>query len=155
MTTHIIGTIASSALVVFFAIILARGGEKWWKALIPVVSGLAVGTIANRNTALTRTLVASEAGSIITAAIMGIAMAAGASGGLIALFAALTLIVSIIGVVAVAITYVNLARAFGKGTGFGIGLLLVPVVFFGILAIGENEYRGPQGGTPEVAAEAA
>ena len=36
----------------------------------------------------------------------------------------------------------DLARVFGKGTGFGIGLLLLPIVFYPILAFGDAEYTG-------------
>ena len=38
----------------------------------------------------------------------------------------------------------KLAKAFGKGTGFGIGLLLFPSIFMLILGLGSAEYKGPQ-----------
>jgi len=38
--------------------------------------------------------------------------------------------------------YVNLAKAFGKSTGFAIGLLLLGIVFFPILGFGDAEYQG-------------
>ncbi len=34
------------------------------------------------------------------------------------------------------------ATAFGKGTGFGFGLLFLPVVFYPILAFGSSKYVG-------------
>lgn len=37
----------------------------------------------------------------------------------------------------------KLARSFGKGTGFGWGLLLLAPVFYMILAFGDAEYVGP------------
>jgi Family of unknown function (DUF5684) len=37
---------------------------------------------------------------------------------------------------------IALANNFGRGTGFGIGLLLVPFVFFPLLGFGDEEYRG-------------
>ena len=39
---------------------------------------------------------------------------------------------------------IKLAKAFGKGTGFGIGLFLLNVIFFPILGFGDAEYCGPQ-----------
>ena len=36
----------------------------------------------------------------------------------------------------------DLARAFGRSVGFGIGVLLLPLVFIPILAFGSSEYVG-------------
>jgi hypothetical protein len=36
---------------------------------------------------------------------------------------------------------VMLARAFGKGTGFTVGLIFLPIVFLGILAFDNSEYQ--------------
>ncbi len=41
------------------------------------------------------------------------------------------------------IVYIDLAKSFGKGVGFAIGLLLLPFIFFPILAFGDAEYLGP------------
>lgn len=38
---------------------------------------------------------------------------------------------------------VDLAKSFGKGLGFGVGLLLLGPVFAPILAFGEATYEGP------------
>ena len=50
------------------------------------------------------------------------------------------------------------AKSFGKGTGFAIGLLLLPIIFFPILGFGSAQYQGPsaagplaQGPTPQPA----
>jgi hypothetical protein len=40
----------------------------------------------------------------------------------------------------------DLAKCFGKSAGFGIGLLLLGVIFFPILAFGSDRYLGPAGG---------
>ncbi len=42
------------------------------------------------------------------------------------------------------ILYFKIAKAYGQGTGFGFGLLLLPYVFFPILGFGKSEYVGPQ-----------
>ena len=36
----------------------------------------------------------------------------------------------------------GIAKRFGRGTGFAVGLLLLPFIFYPILAWGENRYRG-------------
>lgn len=38
---------------------------------------------------------------------------------------------------------IKLAYAFGRSTGFGIGLLFLPPIFYAILALGDAEYYGP------------
>lgn len=42
----------------------------------------------------------------------------------------------------------NLAIAFGQNNGFTVGLILLPVVFYPILAWGKTEYIGPQTAYP-------
>ncbi len=44
--------------------------------------------------------------------------------------------------VALVLLAVALAQKFGKGVGFAIGLLLLPMVFFPILAFGPARYQG-------------
>jgi hypothetical protein len=41
------------------------------------------------------------------------------------------------------ILMVGLAKSFGKGTGFAIGLILLGFIFFPILGFGDETYRGP------------
>lgn len=53
-------------------------------------------------------------------------------------------LVPCVGVVVSLIMSLKLAKAFGKGTGFGVGLFLLPFVFQLILAFGSAEYQGPQ-----------
>jgi hypothetical protein len=52
-------------------------------------------------------------------------------------------IIPLANIVAIIIVYIDLAQSFGKGTGFGIGMLLVPFVFLPMLAFGDAEYEGP------------
>lgn len=40
----------------------------------------------------------------------------------------------------------GVARAFGKGVGYGIGLAYVPFIFFPLLALGDAQYQGQSGG---------
>ncbi|MDA0314505.1 MAG: DUF5684 domain-containing protein [Bacteroidetes bacterium] len=41
--------------------------------------------------------------------------------------------------------YNLLAKSFGKSEGFTVGLLLLSIVFFPILAFGDAKYQGPAG----------
>lgn len=38
---------------------------------------------------------------------------------------------------------IELAKAFGKGSGFGVGLALLPVIFYPILGFSNAQYVGP------------
>lgn len=40
------------------------------------------------------------------------------------------------------LVYIDLAKVFGKSTGFAIGLILLPIVFIPILAFGDADYVG-------------
>ncbi|MBQ8596181.1 MAG: hypothetical protein IJ409_00185 [Lachnospiraceae bacterium] len=42
------------------------------------------------------------------------------------------------------IAYYKLAKAFGQGTGFGIGMIFLCPIFMLILGFGKAEYIGPQ-----------
>ena len=39
---------------------------------------------------------------------------------------------------------IELAKCFGQGTGFGIGLILLPMIFYPILGFGDARYLGAQ-----------
>ncbi|MBR2589291.1 MAG: hypothetical protein IKE65_00030 [Clostridia bacterium] len=57
----------------------------------------------------------------------------------------LLLCIPIVGFIFDIIFSLRLAKAFGKGTGFGVGLFLLPNIFTLILGFGSAEYIGPQG----------
>jgi hypothetical protein len=54
--------------------------------------------------------------------------------------------VPVANVVVAFLTYLGVAHRFGKGTGFGIGLVLLPLIFFPILAFGDARYLGAEAG---------
>jgi len=39
------------------------------------------------------------------------------------------------------IIYSDLAKAFGKGMGFTIGMLVLPIIFFPVIAFGKSTFR--------------
>jgi hypothetical protein len=41
---------------------------------------------------------------------------------------------------------IDLAKSFGKGVGFGIGIALLGVIFLPILGFGSAQYEGPAAG---------
>ncbi|MCP9753110.1 DUF5684 domain-containing protein [Ferruginibacter sp. HRS2-29] len=43
------------------------------------------------------------------------------------------------------VSYIALAKSFGKDTGFGIGLFLLGFIFFPMLGFGDAKYIGPNG----------
>lgn len=50
--------------------------------------------------------------------------------------------IPVVNLVVAVMMVVALARSFGKGTGFGIGLLLLSFVFYPILGFGDARYVG-------------
>ncbi|MBR0377202.1 MAG: hypothetical protein IJI04_02140 [Lachnospiraceae bacterium] len=57
-------------------------------------------------------------------------------------FVSLLLLVPIVDIVISVMTAIKLAKAFGKGTGFGIGIFFFPVICKGIIAFDESRYEG-------------
>ncbi|MDY2698498.1 MAG: DUF5684 domain-containing protein [Lachnospiraceae bacterium] len=53
-------------------------------------------------------------------------------------------LVPCVNIVVMIMLYFKLAKAFGKGTAFGFGLLFLNTIFFLILGFGNAEYVGPQ-----------
>ena len=57
----------------------------------------------------------------------------------------LLLLIPIVNVVVWIIVIIDLAKSFGHGVGFAIGLLLLPFIFGLILAFSADTYKGPAG----------
>jgi len=53
-------------------------------------------------------------------------------------------LIPIANIVIAIILDVKLAKAFGKGGGFAVGLIFLPIIFEPILAFGDSVYAGPQ-----------
>ena len=54
----------------------------------------------------------------------------------------LTIFIPFVNVVIGIMLYLKLAKAFGKSTGFGVGLIFLGVIFMGILGFGSAQYLG-------------
>jgi hypothetical protein len=55
----------------------------------------------------------------------------------------LLMLVPLVNIVIGIMLLFDLAKVFGKGTGFGFGLLFLPFIFIPILALGDATYKGP------------
>lgn len=49
-------------------------------------------------------------------------------------------LIPVVNLIIAIITYIALAANFGKGAGFAIGMVFLPIVFFPILAFGDATY---------------
>lgn len=56
----------------------------------------------------------------------------------------LLMCIPVVNFVAMIMVYVKLAKAFGKGTGFAVGLIFLAPIFMCILGFGDAQYEGPQ-----------
>jgi hypothetical protein len=54
-------------------------------------------------------------------------------------------LIPIVNIVIIIVVTVELAKSFGKGGGFAVGLILLPFVFYPILGFGDAAYEGPAG----------
>ncbi len=61
------------------------------------------------------------------------------------------LIIPVVGWILALIVALDLAKSFGRGGGFGVGLWLLPYIFGLILGFGSDTYRGPGGGAAPAA----
>ena len=55
----------------------------------------------------------------------------------------LLMLIPIVNLVVWIIVSLDLARVFGRGTGFGLGLAFIPIVFYPLLGFGPEKYNGP------------
>ena len=53
------------------------------------------------------------------------------------------MLIPIVNFILAIVLCIDLAKSFGKGAGFGIGLALLGVIFFPILGFGSGQYQGP------------
>ena len=51
--------------------------------------------------------------------------------------------IPIVNIVVYIMVSIKMARAFGMGTGFAVGLILLPSIFYLILGFGDSVYYGP------------
>ena len=54
--------------------------------------------------------------------------------------------IPIVNIIVAIIVYIDLAKSFGKGTGYGLALIILGFIFIPILALSDARYVGPAGG---------
>jgi len=53
------------------------------------------------------------------------------------------MLIPFVNIIAGIILCIDMAKSFGKGVGFGIGLALLGFIFWPILGFGSAQYQGP------------
>ena len=121
------------AVCIFFIVtnwkIFSKAGKPGWAAFIPFYNTYIMSDIAFGNLSYFIAVMVSGGISFI--------------GG----FLENSILSSIAGLASIVLYIVycaKLSKAFGKGGGFTVGLVLMPLIFFPILAFGSAEYIGPQ-----------
>jgi hypothetical protein len=56
------------------------------------------------------------------------------------------LLIPFVNIIVGIILCIDMAKSFGKGVGFGIGLALLGIIFWPILGFGSAQYQGPAAG---------
>ena len=59
------------------------------------------------------------------------------------------LLIPVVNFIVAILVYIDLAKSFGKGVGFALGLLFLSPIFVPILGFGSAQYVGPVGASPK------
>lgn len=113
--------------------IFTKAGEAGWKSIIPVYSDYVSYKIAWQTSYFWLTLILGIVASCIGSVNM--------DGESMMLAMIVTVIRAIIAIISVLYS-IKLARAFGRGTGFAIGLIFLQPIFLLILGLGDDRYYG-------------
>ena len=130
-------TIAVVGIVWYVLAVIAQwklfttAGEAGWKSIIPILNGHVLYKICWK---------ASMFWLVFILAVVAMICAAFAASSVFALILVyiLYLVIFIISIV----MNVNLAKAFGHGGGFAVGLIFLNIIFMLILGLGNSEYQG-------------
>ena len=147
--------------VIFRALVFARAGEKWWKAPIVVYGDYVLVRLAKAPVAWFwgYALSLSSAVALITAGVLSIFgpeyeydcmghLVVPDATPIIVIEPWLTVMFLLVGIILLMTAFIFLAlisdkvaAAFGKSRAFGIGLLLLNPIFYGILVVSYAEYQ--------------
>ena len=114
--------------------IFTKAGESGWKSIIPLYGDYVSYRIAWQTSYFWLVFILG----IVASGIEGAANPNGDNMMLMAIVALIRLIIALIGIM----YSVKLARAFGRGTGFAIGLIFLQPIFMLILGFGDDPYYG-------------
>lgn len=137
-TVRLFLIIAVIALYVAFVIaewkILTKAGEKGWKSLIPVYNVF----ISHHIVGMSHIWFILEVISWIIEVMLELVN--GLPSWVSLAFGIFTIIFTVVSEV---VHIIKLCNCFGKGTAFKIGMILIPGLFFLIIAFGESRYQKP------------
>lgn len=136
-------SVFSSLLIILIALIilltvaewkiLTKAGEKGWKSLIPFYNIF----VSHHIVGMSHTWFIIEVIAwIIEFVLELIKMPA-------PVVLAVGIAVGIFTLVSELVHIIKMCRCFGKGTGFKIGMILIPELFMLIIAFGKSEYKKP------------
>ncbi|GLB31685.1 hypothetical protein LAD12857_36080 [Lacrimispora amygdalina] len=121
------------AVLIFLLItnwrIFSKAGKPGWAALVPFYNAYIMSDIAFGN-----------ANYFIAIMFLWVMVFIGR----ITEIGILRSLVSLLSLVLYIIYCTKISKAFGKSSGFTVGLVLLPLIFFPILGFGSAEYIGPQ-----------
>ena len=124
--------------------IFKKAGRPGWQAIIPFYNMFVVAKIGGTNIIWPIVVVAMPFISFISSFIFSFGMEMINEGpefsALDAAFSMFILFITILTYVATFIMMINLAKKFGKPTIFGVGMAIIPIVFYLILAFDKSKY---------------
>ena len=148
-TMMIVSLVIWVLLIIAYWKMFTKAGEAGWKSIIPIYNNYVLFKI----TWTTKDFLIWLCSGILGAAFISFsgAYTTTASGAVVASSSGGNMILVILGLVALLVCLVwsirqcfKTAAAYGKGAGFGFGLLILPTIFTLILGFGSAEYVGPQ-----------
>ena len=113
--------------------IFTKAGEAGWKSIIPIYGDYISYKIAWQPAYFWLTLILGIVSSYLQETLE--------TGESLTVYM-LVILIKIILVVISIMYSIKLARAFGRGTGFAIGLIFLPPIFMLILGFGDDRYYG-------------
>ncbi|HOO28336.1 MAG TPA: DUF5684 domain-containing protein [Lachnospiraceae bacterium] len=140
--------LAMGTAVVIFCLILyvlyviaywklfTKAGEAGWKSIIPIYNGYILYKIGWQVKWFWIVLGLGVISNILSAI--------GGNSPVVIIIVICTLMSVAAGIISGIIFNLKLAKAYGKGTGFGIGLIFLNTIFVFILAFGDSKYVGAQ-----------
>ena len=134
----IVGLVLVAIWLVSCGKIFMKAGEPGWKVLLPIYNGHILYKIIWKPVVWWVLL-----GAGLLLAIYSL-LRVETSGFLTVVYSVLVVVLLIVMMVLILWTQWKLAKSFGKGIGFAIGLFFLPIVFSFILAFGNSVYIEPR-----------
>lgn len=120
--------------------IFEKAGEKGWKSLIPFYSTYILAQIANTQPWVGITAVVVSIASYLLSNVQSLILSGGGTVPLALNLSGASL--GLVGFITNIFISLGLAESFGKTTLFGLGLLLLPTIFYPVLAFMGAQYGG-------------